>query len=254
MPHVSLWWKTSEEAGRPLTKFFKADSTTISGALCLPCTATSETRTTATKFVEQTPRQHRVPHVSLCWRRERPERLLASSSRTKHHYQIGCPMSPSVGDVRDQDNRSPVLKKQAPLPTSGAPCLPLLETWETRKTARQPFEGKLYYQHRVPHVSLCWRRGKPGRPLASPSKASSTTNIGCPMSPSVGDVGDQDNRLASPSESRLHDQHRVPHVSLCWRRGDQDAPQQHAYTPFSVPVPDVTELVGSRNGSTSIRS
>jgi hypothetical protein len=48
----------------------------------------------------------RVPHVSLLWRRGRPERPFG-----------------------------PVLKKQALLPTPGAPCLPLLETWETRTTA-----------------------------------------------------------------------------------------------------------------------
>jgi hypothetical protein len=47
----------------------------------------------------------RVPHVSLLWRRGRPERPLAQ-----------------------------LFKEQALQQTSGAPCLPSLETWETRTT------------------------------------------------------------------------------------------------------------------------
>jgi len=68
----------------------------------------------------------------------------------------------------------------------GAPCLPVLETWDTT-TAR----GGCKYPHEpwVPHVSRFWRRGIPRLPEGD---ASIPTNPGCPMSPVFGDVGYHD--------------------------------------------------------------
>ena len=82
----------------------------------------------------------------------------------------GCPMSPSVGDVGNQNDRLPALQKAGSTINVGCPMSPLLETWETRTTACQPFRKQVPRSTRVPHVSLCWRRGKPGRPLRQPFK------------------------------------------------------------------------------------
>jgi hypothetical protein len=76
--------------------------------------------------------KHRVPHVSRFWRRGRPERPFALLFKEQALQQTpGAPCLPSLETWETRTTTCPVLKKQALLPTSGAPCLPLLETWET---------------------------------------------------------------------------------------------------------------------------
>src|ERR1700756_4403759 len=78
--------------------------------------------------------------------------------------RTGCPMSPGVGDMGNQHTPE---KLPARPRTEGAPCLPVLETWETNA----PKNCRHHHEPRVPHVSRCWRHGKPTRPkkIAGPT-------------------------------------------------------------------------------------
>jgi hypothetical protein len=54
-------------------------------------------------------------------------------------HNLGCAMSPGFGDMGDHTLPPRAFLKQASTTISGAPCLPILETWETTPFPHEPF-------------------------------------------------------------------------------------------------------------------
>jgi len=154
LPVVSRFWRRGSGEPQPTTLALVLALSypeTELGAPCLPVLETWETANLThpllplfLPFLTQT--QNWVPHVSRCWRRGKPPtsptRCCPCFYPFLPRHRTGCPMSPGVGDVGNRQPHPPavalVFALSYPDTELGAPCLPVLETWETA-THNPPF-------------------------------------------------------------------------------------------------------------------